>query len=931
MILLAGLLILLGVLGFLAHRRMQQDIQELRHQLIRQADRLKLLESRKSPDNETADVGADSTAAADGISQAKLGETGGPWDPARIAAAPVEIPRRSVSGSALLAKADDKAAARRSYVFNRQALARFGRWAQANWFYLVAAVSLGLAGVFFVQYGIENGYLTPPMRVLAALALGAVLILGGEYLRRKGGDRADDLFAYLPSTFAAGGLISLFAGLLSARLMYGLIGAETAFAALALVAALAVLIGWFYGPLLAAIGILGAFAAPFLVAGDPGAAALLYYFFALVAVAALLVDSFKRWAWVSAFALVLGFAAASLMFAGSGEAVHFVAFALIVTVAATIIPERSIVPLLAGPSVGDNLIAWWRKRKDATQEIPPSSFPVRLVFGVFLAATCVAVWVLDTSSGGFWLSMAGLSGLFLLAVIWMRLAPGLWDLAAMPLVAMPLVLFAESQRYSAVPTVRRQWLNSANPLGEDPTSPIALLIVATAVIFSILMALRSWRAADYANVWAFAGAVFAPLVVVELHMFWAPSLVFGAALWATYVMAVAAVMVALALGFARIDGEARQRVALFALAALTMIALAMVLMLSSSALTLALALMVLLAVWLDKRFGLPALAVFVWVGAGVTTWRMMFVPGMIWAQLMPFWELFGTFVLVLAMLWAAQFLLDRGKRPRTFTVIEAAFWTLLAAFGMAMILRLFDTFWPDRDSSHAALSLMALVWLISAANQLWRLKGGVTWRWVRITLAVIYLLPGLALLVGSGLFANPLWSRSEPVFGPPVLDSLLVAYLLPALFFLLVAVWFRHFNLKLRYAIGAVGVLYAGIYVGLEIRRLWRGDILNLPGVTVPELYSYTLAMLVASTGLLFYAFWRHSPWLRKLALAGIGLTVAKVFLIDISGLSGLTRVVSFLGLGLAVAGLAWLDRWFGAKEGGDGAAGAPVPENPAD
>jgi len=37
---------------------------------------------------------------------------------------------------------------------------------------------------------------------------------------------------------------------------------------------------------------------------------------------------------------------------------------------------------------------------------------------------------------------------------------------------------------------------------------------------------------------------------------------------------------------------------------------------------------------------------------------------------------------------------------------------------------------------------------------------------------------------------------------------------------------------------------------------------------------------------------------------------VAKVFLLDASGLTGLTRVVSFAGLGLSLAGLAWLNRW---------------------
>lgn len=51
--------------------------------------------------------------------------------------------------------------------------------------------------------------------------------------------------------------------------------------------------------------------------------------------------------------------------------------------------------------------------------------------------------------------------------------------------------------------------------------------------------------------------------------------------------------------------------------------------------------------------------------------------------------------------------------------------------------------------------------------------------------------------------------------------------------------------------------------------------------------------------------------------MAVIGLTVAKVFLIDAAGLSGLTRVASFVGLGLALAGLAWLNRWAAARQGG--------------
>jgi uncharacterized membrane protein len=49
---------------------------------------------------------------------------------------------------------------------------------------------------------------------------------------------------------------------------------------------------------------------------------------------------------------------------------------------------------------------------------------------------------------------------------------------------------------------------------------------------------------------------------------------------------------------------------------------------------------------------------------------------------------------------------------------------------------------------------------------------------------------------------------------------------------------------------------------------------------------------------------------LRRIAMAVIGLTVVKVFLWDAAGLTGLLRVVSFAGLGLGLAGLAWLNRW---------------------
>ncbi|MFD1808307.1 DUF2339 domain-containing protein [Gemmobacter lanyuensis] len=82
------------------------------------------------------------------------------------------------------------------------------------------------------------------------------------------------------------------------------------------------------------------------------------------------------------------------------------------------------------------------------------------------------------------------------------------------------------------------------------------------------------------------------------------------------------------------------------------------------------------------------------------------------------------------------------------------------------------------------------------------------------------------------------------------------------------------------------------------------------------ELYSYTLAMLVTGAAMLWQALARQSALLQRMAMGVIGLTAAKVFLWDAAGLTGLTRVVSFAGLGLSLAGLAWLNRWAQSRLG---------------
>src|SRR5690606_8359830 len=121
----------------------------------------------------------------------------------------------------------------------------------------------------------------------------------GEALRRRWGDREGDPTAYLPSTFSGAGLVSIFGGIVAARQLYGLIGPNAAFAGIVATAVLAIGLGWLSGPFLAAVGLIGAAAAPFVVGGQSEAPYWLYIYFVTIAATGLAVDTMRRWAWVS--------------------------------------------------------------------------------------------------------------------------------------------------------------------------------------------------------------------------------------------------------------------------------------------------------------------------------------------------------------------------------------------------------------------------------------------------------------------------------------------------------------------------------------------------------------------------------------------------------------------------------------------------------
>ncbi len=836
------------------------------------------------------------------------GELTGPWAKAKGAKLAPTLP--------LAADKTPKGPPKR-FVFKPGALASAGTWLVKNWFLAVAALSLALAGVFLVQYGVENGLLSPFWRVMGAAFFGVALIWGGEFIRRRSGDGADSHTAYLPSTFAGAGLVALFAAVLSARQLYGLIGAEAALVYLVMVSGVAVALGWYYGPFLAVVGILGSVAAPFLIGGESDAPELFYYYFALIVAAALLVDAIKRWAWVSALALILSFAAAFTIYTMGAAGEHFLAFGLLTSIAAITLPRLSVWPSHIGATVSRGLMAGLRLSGKTKAAAGWPEFPTRVAAGAFAGASAIAMLVAldDAGSAEVWLAIFALCILFVMAALWCRGAPALADLAVLPAALFLGIIAAQSFDYGSLYAEFRLGVSRPPETG-PPWTVTAFITIGLAG-----SALAHWRGlfeGAKANFWSAGAAVLAPLTLVALEFIWAPEPVLGAARWAAHAIIIAAVMVLFAGQVARRDGADKRRVAYFALAALVMIAFALVIVLSSAALTLALAVMVLGAAVIDQRLDLKLLNVFVQIGVIVIGWRLVLDPGVFWALNAPKWEVALAYLGSAALIYAAWIALAERGRSNARLTVESGIWATLGVFASVMLSRALEA---TDAAGHLGFSLFGSIWLMLMFVQLYRLRAGGVLRWVRIGLAIIYGWLAFAFFGAMSVFGNPLQGGGNAVVGPPLFDSLLVAFGVPALV-LAIGVWkLPELSRFLRVGFVAMSGLFVALYVGLEIRRLWQGRDLSVPGVLDGELYSYTIALLLASVGLLFFAFNRRSVPLRQIATVGIGLTIAKVFLIDMAGLAGLLRVASFLGLGLSLAGLGWIyrrmsDQWDAGKPG---------------
>ena len=798
-------------------------------------------------------------------------------------------------------------------------------WLGRNWFYAVSALSLALAGIFVAQYAAEAGLLSPALRIGLAVIFGLALIGAGEVIRRKSGDGGDVSTAYLPSVFSAAGLVTLYGAVLTARMLYGMIDDTACLGGLVLVAALSVMLGWFYGPILAIFGLIGATLAPFLAGGDPGLAYLLHGYFGVVAISSLTINAFKRYPWVDALSLLVPYAAAALVAQGAGGEAAFMILSGALAAAAVVFASGSFV------SAGTGQAVMGRISRDTLRGL---SAPHRRALVAWAVAIIGIVLTVETDLLLAQVGVLVLGALFGLTIFWDRASRTAIDFAA--LAGAGLVgLVAVSWDFYHADIVRPPSELPFQVYQGGSLATFFAMSIGIGMIASTLAAIRSgWAPVsgggaddpEPAHGWALIAALVAPSVMIAIGVIWTPWEFLDRATWVGAAMGLAALATLCAERAARVDGAGTYRMSLAALAAMTMIALALFSTFTAGALSIALAVLVLAAVALDDAFDIRTMSGFTQTGVLVLVYRAVADPGLYWAHRAD-WPEFGmAYGLPLLGLLCAWLLLQGSRRPLARSVVEGGCAVMLGASATIAILKLAGSGATVAAFDHATLGLTAAVWIGVAMASLrnaaipetrspgddlppegtWRAKLP---RAIRLVLGVVSMGYGLVLMGINTTFLNPILVNWEDIRGPVVFSSLALGYLVPGVALMAGAAVLRGQGCLWRRVAMAIGGLLAFLYVCLSVAQAWRGNVLYAEPMVDGELWSYTIVLLVIGAGFLVAGLGRGSRALRYLGNAVLILAIGKVYLVDAPDLDGLVRAGSFLALGLVLAGLAWINR----------------------
>ena len=745
---------------------------------------------------------------------------------------------------------------------------------EQNWMTWIGAIALALGGVFLAKYSLEAGLLSPAMRLSAGGLFGIGLIAAAYYLHYK---RIvfEGFNNYIPAALASGGFMTCFALMFLAYNSFSMLSAEWAFIGLAVIALCASAMAIKLGPLLAVIGIIGAYSVPIWVNTGSGQLFSLLIYVALVSVAAAVVaHKVQRvWLWHLLWVGHIGWYLVGLTLFNYDTVWLIGAFALL-----------SILGLIAIARLGLTF---------KTLEVRPHSFK-RLVnlfpdHGLLLAfiaplmiAMLLSVFNLQ------WQIVALLSIALLLFLV---LKNSRWDAwQGVSLVIALLLVISAKQTYAfddALFIFKNEYgLGLLLALGLSGYGLYFGNKYPKRLAFHLLASL---------SVFALVGTLYAMIPNTALATAYP--------LWAVLLCLMSAVLIK----FTQNNTTLWQRFSYW-VGANANITLTITMLLSDSGLTIALAVQVLLLSLLIKKYSvamphwpIKALVAALLLRLTLSPWTPSYdelsIFGLHWSLV--------VYPLCIGLFFAAAKCFNTSKLK---IWLEGAALHCLALFVttetsyqlVGHYPQLFSLSFYEQVLLSCNLLALGCVYLYRAqsAGQLGKLY--------RTAGLILSALAGL-LLINTTLDDNPLLMRLY-VGETPIFNWLLLIWFVPSLLALWLASLVKSLNAKLSQITLGVSGLLAVLAINTLIRQYWQGGFIYLDKATSDaELYSYSVIWLLLGALVVIAGHLKQQRLLQNVGLGILGAVIVKVFLIDMANLTGLLKALSFIGLGLSLVGLSWL------------------------
>ncbi|MGC2824520.1 MAG: DUF2339 domain-containing protein [Pseudolabrys sp.] len=766
---------------------------------------------------------------------------------------------------------------------------RFG----TQWVVWIGGLALALGGIFLVRYTVEQGLLGPGVRIFLAAIFAGLLIAAGEWTRRN--EIASGITAipsrHIPSILTAAGTIAAYATVYAAFALYGFLSPPAAFVLLGIVALGTLAAALLHGPALAGLGVTGAFITPVLVPSEAPNYWALYIYLAVVTAAAFALARMRLWRWLAITAVLLG-----AIWTSPGVAyphVDALTAHLFHVVSGFVLSAALIVSgLLFGPTAEPEKI----------DEVSSGAIGAYLL----AAAVLVIASVHDPAALAIFTILTAATA----AIAW-RADPALWALPAAGLMTFLVML------HWAVPTIFDQLVlapgvtRGAIPGPPTGTGLHLTLGLAMAALFGVTGYAAQGRSENplIALLWSMTAVATPIAILIALYLRIAE-------LDRSIPFAGLALLLAALYGYAtELLGKRQPRpglataAAIFAAGAVAALALALTLALDKGWLTVALALMVPGIAWISEQRPLPALRYLAAAVIVLVLLRVGYEPRIVGDDVgtTPIfnWLLYGYGVPA-ASFWYAGYLLRRRVDDGPARMADAAailFTVLVAQLEIRHYMNNGDIY---RSSSSLAEIAMQVSVGLAMTIGLERLRLRTHSVVHDIGARIIGALALAAIVLGLMLRFNPMLT-GRPV-GGTVFNLILLGYGIPAVLAAILALITRDSrSLAYRAIASAAAVGLALIYLGLEVRTLFHGAVLTRGVTSDAEQYTYSAVWLIFGVLLLVAGFLLRSQPARLASAAVVALTIAKVFLVDMAGLTGIFRALSFIGLGAVLVGIGWL------------------------